>query len=132
MKKILRMFIFSGIALYLTSLWNKGFVLTTDPNEFLKAIILIVVAYYLIVPISKVVLLPLNLLTFGLVSFGIFTLFLYVLNYHLGFVQIGDWVFQGGTYFGIYLNNIIISQNGNLFLSAFFISAIIRLLEFFT
>lgn len=132
MKKILRMFIFSGIALYLTSLWNKGFVLTTDPNEFLKAVILIVVAYYLIVPISKVVLLPLNLLTFGLVSFGVFTLFLYVLNYHLDYVQIGDWVFQGGTYFGIYLNNVIISENGNLFLSAFFISAIIRLLEFFT
>lgn len=132
MKKILRMFIFSAIALYLTSLWNKAFVLTTDPNEFLKAVILIVVAYYLVVPISKVVLLPLNLLTFGLVSFGVFTLFLYVLNYHLGFVQIGDWVFQGGTFLGIHLNNVIISENGNLFLSAFFISAIIRLLEFFT
>jgi len=132
MKKILRMFIFSAVSLYLTSLWNKGFTLTMDPNEFFKAIILIAVAYYLVVPISKVIFLPLNLLTFGLVSFGIFALFLYVLNFHLGYIHVGDWVFQGGTYLGIHLNNVIISENGNLFLSAFFISAIIRLLEFFT
>jgi len=120
MKKILRMFIFSAIALYLTSLWNIGFTVTSDPNLFFKAAILIAVAYYLVVPISKVILLPLNILTFGLVSF------------HLGYIQIGDWVFQGGTYFGIHLNNVIITEQGNLILSAFFISAIIKLLEFTT
>jgi len=132
MKKILRMFIFSAIALYLTSLWNIGFTITSDPNLFFKAAILIAVAYYLVVPISKVILLPLNILTFGLVSFGIFALFLYIMNFHLGYIQIGDWVFQGGTYFGIHLNNVIITEQGNLILSAFFISAIIKLLEFTT
>ena len=132
MKKILRMFIFSAIALYLTSLWNIGFTITSDPNLFFKSAILIAVAYYLVVPISKVILLPLNILTFGLVSFGIFALFLYIMNFHLGYIQIGDWVFQGGTYFGIHLNNVIITEQGNLILSAFFISAIIKLLEFTT
>ena len=131
-KKILRMFIFSAIALYLTSLWNNGFTISYEPNIFFRSVIFIAVAYYLVVPISKVVLLPLNILTFGLVSFGIFTLFLYVMNFHLSYIQISDWVFKGGTYFGIYLNNVVISESGNLILSALFISAIIKLLESFT
>ncbi|MEX1052566.1 MAG: phage holin family protein [Patescibacteria group bacterium] len=132
MKRILRMFIFSSIALYLTSLWNVGFIVSTDPHQFLRAVILIASAYYLIVPISKVIFLPLNILTFGLVSFAVFAFFLYVMNSHLEYVQITDWVFQGGSYFGIHLNNVIITEQGNLILSALFISAIIKLLEFTT
>ena len=74
MKGIFRMFIFSAIPLYLTSLWNVGFVVSNDPSIFIRSVILIAIAHYLIVPISKIILLPLNILTFGLVSFGIFIL----------------------------------------------------------
>lgn len=132
MKKILRMLIFSAIALYLTSLWNFGFVISYDLNVFFQSVLVIAFAYYLIFPISKVVLLPLNILTFGMVSFGIFVLFLYIMDVHLSFIQINDWVFKGGTFFGIHLNNVVISETGNLILSALFISVIIKGLEIFT
>ena len=132
MKKMLRMFIFSAIALYLTSLWNFGFVISYDVNVFFQSVLIIAVAYYLVLPISKVILLPLNILTFGMVSFGVFVLFLYIMDAHLSFIQINDWVFKGGTYFGIHLNNVVISEAGNLILSALFISAIIKALEIFT
>jgi len=132
MKRILRMFIFSAIALYLTSLWNFGFVISYDLNIFFQSVLIIAFAYYLVLPISKVILLPLNILSFGLVSFGVFVLFLYIMDVHLSFIQINDWVFKGGTYFGIHLNNVVISEAGNLILSALFISAIIKILEIFT
>lgn len=132
MKKLLRMFIFSAIALYLTSLWNYGFVISYDFNTFFQSTLIIAFAYYLILPISKVIFLPFNILTFGMVSFGVFVLFLYILDSHLSFIQINDWVFKGGSYFGIHLNNVVISEMGNLILSALFISAIIKGLEIFT
>ncbi len=132
MKRILRMLIFSAIALYLTSLWNFGFVISYDLNIFFQSVLIVAFAYYLVLPISKVILLPLNILSFGLVSFGVFVLFLYIMDVHLSFIQINDWVFKGGTYFGIHLNNVVISEAGNLILSALFISAIIKTLEIFT
>ncbi|HEX7542556.1 MAG TPA: hypothetical protein VF385_00530, partial [Patescibacteria group bacterium] len=68
MKKILRMVIFSGVAIFLTALWNKGFIIKQDPIIYLKAALLIAAVYYLILPISKLILLPLNIISLGLVS----------------------------------------------------------------
>jgi len=68
MKKIFRMIIFSGVAIFITALWNKGFVIKADPLIYLKASLIIALVYYLITPISKIILLPLNIFTFGFVS----------------------------------------------------------------
>ncbi|MEK9169947.1 MAG: phage holin family protein, partial [Patescibacteria group bacterium] len=68
MKKILRMIIFSGVAIFLTALWNKGFAIKQDPMIYLKAALLIAAVYYLVLPISKLILLPLNIISLGLVS----------------------------------------------------------------
>ena len=57
MKKLLRMIIFSGVAIFLTALWNKGFIVKDDPMIYLKAALIIAAVYYLIVPASKLILL---------------------------------------------------------------------------
>jgi uncharacterized membrane protein YvlD (DUF360 family) len=63
------MIIFSGVAIFLTALWNKGFAIKQDPMIYLKAALLIAAVYYLVLPISKLILLPLNIiLLLGLVS----------------------------------------------------------------
>ena len=41
MKKIFRMIIFSLVAIFLTSLWNKGFIIKEDPMIYLKAALII-------------------------------------------------------------------------------------------
>ena len=119
MKKIFRMIIFSGIAIFVTALWNKGFVIKTDPLIYLKASLIIALVYYLITPISKIILLPLNIFTFGFVSVVFYAVIFYFLLNHFGLVVIKDWVFLG--------NNI--SSLVNIFISSFSISAIINLLE---
>lgn len=119
MKKILRMLIFSGAAIFLTTLWNKGFIIESDPTVYLKAALVIAAVYYLIVPFSKLILLPLNILTFGLVSVIFYAAIFYFLLNRFDLIIIKEWVFSG----------IKISSIGNIFVSAFSISIIINLLE---
>lgn len=128
MKKIMRKIVFSATAIYLTALWNHGFIIKYDWMIFLKASLIITLIYYLIVPISKLILLPLNLFTFGLVSVVFYSLVLYFFLNKFSLVQIKAWSFNGPT-LGLFSLPISISLLGNIFLVAFSISLIINLME---
>ncbi|MEK7177995.1 MAG: phage holin family protein [Patescibacteria group bacterium] len=129
MKKIFRMIIFSAVAIFLTALWNKGFVIKLDPMTYLKAAIVVAMVYYLIAPISKLILLPLNLLTFGLISVLFYAAIFYFLLNRFNLISIEEWVFPGAKMLGITLNKIQISGTANIFISSFSTSTIINLLE---
>jgi len=129
MKKIFRMLIFSGVAIFLTALWNKGFVVKSDPMIYIKAALVITIVYYLIVPVSKLILLPLNILTLGLVSVIFYAIIFYFLLNHFNLIKINEWVFSGGKLLGITLGEIKVSSLTNIFISSFSISTIINLLE---
>ena len=130
MKKIIRMFVFSAIGLYLTSLWNKGFIIPiNNPFDLVKATALIAALWYILVPISKLILFPLQILTMGLLSVIIyFILFNYIFT-NIPVISIKEWTFPGITYFGITIHKTFVSHTGNVLLSAFSLSAIINLLE---
>ena len=129
MKKIFRMIIFSLVAIFLTSLWNKGFIIKEDPMIYLKAALIIAAVYYLIVPVSKLILLPLNILTLGFVSVIFYAAIFYFLLNRFQLINIGEWVFPGIKLFGITLTEMKISGLSNIFISSFSISTIINLLE---
>lgn len=129
MKRIFKMIIFSGLAIYLTSLWNKGFIINADLFSFLKLSLIIAGVYYFIVPFSKIILLPLNIITFGLVSTLFYGLLFYFLFQNLNFVSVKDWYFGGGKFLNLIIAPFNISYIANIFLSAFSISTIINLLE---
>jgi len=128
MKKIFRKIIFSAVAIYFTSLWNKGFVIEADWLVYLKAALVIAAIYYLIVPISKLILLPLNIITLGLVSVVFYALALYFFLNKFSLIEIKPWEFSGLSLWGIIIPAKV-SQLANIFLSAFSISTIINLLE---
>lgn len=119
MKSIIRKIVFSGAAIFLTAYWNQGFVVKNDLVVYLKASLTIAVIYYLIIPISKLILLPLNLITMGLVSVIFYSFALYFFLDNFSLVKIRPWVFSGYD----------ISQLANIFLVAFSISTIINLME---
>lgn len=129
MKKILRMIIFSGVAIFLTALWNKGFVIRPDPMIFLKASILIATVYYLVLPISKLILLPLNIITLGLVSIIFYSAVLFFLFNRFDLIFVKDWSFSGLKIFHFTIAAMKISRTFNIFISSFSISTIINLLE---
>jgi len=131
MKRILRKIIFAGIALYLTSLWNKGFVLPVEPVSLLKLLGVFVVVYYLIIPVSKIILLPLNILTLGLVSFLVYLLFFHLATANFQLLSIKSWTFSGFKFNFINIGETYINYFWNLILSSVSVSSIINLLETF-
>ena len=119
MKKLFRMIVFSAIAIFLTSLWNKGFVIKADWQIYWKAVLLVTLIYYLIVPLSKIILLPLNFLTIGFVSVVVYYFLFYFLTNYFSLIEIKGWSFSGYDF----------SQLTNIFVSAISVSTIINLLE---
>ncbi|MEK7495546.1 MAG: phage holin family protein [Patescibacteria group bacterium] len=129
MKKILRMIIFSGVAIFLTALWNKGFAIKQDPMIYLKAALLIAAVYYLVLPISKLILLPLNIISLGLVSVIFYSAVLFFLFDRFSLITVKEWTFPGLKFFSLVVNEMKISRTLNIFISSFSISTIINLLE---
>lgn len=129
MKKIFRMFLFSLVALYVTSVWNKGFLLHSDWTTLLKAAFAVALIYYVIVPVSKIVLLPINLLTLGLASTIVSLFLLYLLSHSFHLIDIKEWTFGGISLLGMTIQKMHISGGWNLVLSSISISVIVQSLE---
>ncbi len=125
MKKIFRMIVFSALALFLTTLWNKGFKVSFAPDIFLKALLLIAILNYLIVPISKLILLPLNVITLGMVSLLVYFLLFHFLLTRYSLVVIKDWIFPGFWLVG----KTSINYWQNVLLSALSVTTIINFFE---
>ncbi len=123
------MLAFSAMAIYLTSLWNKGFSFSDNPADFLKATIIIGVLFYLIVPVTKLILLPLNIITLGAVGIAVYFLLFYFVITRWPLVTIKDWVFPGLSYWGITIHKTSIGYLLNVILSALSMSTIINFLE---
>lgn len=119
MKSLFRKILFSSVAIFLTGAWNKGFAIEYSWLAYLKASIIIAFIYYLIIPVSKLILLPFNIITMGLVSVIFYSLALYFLLNGLSLIQVKEWVFNGYE----------ITRLMNIFLVAFSISTIINLME---
>jgi len=130
-KKLFRMFIFSAFALFLTSLWNKGFVLNDSVYYFVISVLSITIIYYLIAPILKLILLPLNLISFGIASFACILFLLHVLSSGFHLFNITTWTFEQMKLFGFTIPTLHISYIANLILSSVSISGIINILEQF-
>jgi len=123
------MLIFSATALYITSFWNKGFVLNYNWKNFLLAVVVIAAIFYLINPIAKIILLPINILTLGLASIVVyFFLFRFLVNY-FSIIEIKPWVFPGLSINGLTISKMHLSYFVNVCLSALSVSFIINSLE---
>lgn len=129
MKNVFRIFIFSCFALFLTSYWNKGFVLPSAAFDFVKAAVALTVLFVLVRPLMKIIFLPLNVLTFGLFSFFLYVFLLHILSSAYGIFSIHSWQFYGFHLSVVSIPKTYISYIGNLVLSSFSLSSIINLLD---
>lgn len=123
------MIILSAISLYLTSLWNRGFILPSDLRTFALAALILALVLYVIVPLSKIILLPLNILSLGLISFLVFIILLHLGNVTFHFFDVRSWTFPGLSILFVTIPSLKISYVLNLVLSSVSISSIINVLE---
>lgn len=129
MKRILRSVVFSALSLYLTSLVIGGFVVKTDLKSYALATLILAAIYYFVLPLTKLVLLPLNILTLGLVStIAYIIIFNYVISY-FGFIAIVPWGFPGAHIYGFVIPKFYFNYLATLIISAILYSSIINLAE---
>jgi uncharacterized membrane protein YvlD (DUF360 family) len=123
------MIIFSGLSLYITSLIVKGFIIKTDIKSLITAALILAIVYYLLTPLIKLILLPLNILTLGLISIIVYVLlFNYVIN-KFNLVTIHSWVFPGLNIGNFSIPQIEFNYWLTLITSSVLYSTIINLLE---
>ena len=129
MRNIFRIFVFSCFALFITSYWNKGFLLPLTTIDFVKAGVVLTILFVLVRPFMKIVFLPLNIITFGLFSFFLYVFFLHILSSWYGLFYIKPWQFGGFHSNLVTIPKTYISYIGNLVLSSFTLSSIISGLD---
>lgn len=129
MKKIFKAPIIAAAAIFITAFWNKGFVLPKTIEGFILAAMFITITVYLLIPLSKIILLPFNLISFGLVSFIFYIFLLHLVSSGFGWIMIKAWNFSGFGIFGLSIPAIDLSYLGNLILSALSITTIINILN---
>lgn len=130
-KKLFRMIIFSGLSIIAISLLIKGFSVDFSLKPFLLTSVSLGVFYYLINPVMRAVLLPINFLTLGIVSFVVYIILFSLVVTKLGFIIIESWTFTGGSYLGFNIPTIQFTYLMTLIIVSILYSFFINMLEFF-
>ena len=123
------MLLFASVALYLTALWNKGFIYSPDWVQFLQIAVLLALVSYMVVPLSKIILFPIHLLTFGLLSIVCYMALFYLVDKYSAMIVIKSWVLPGFNLAGVAIRQVTFSEAGNLLATSVSASVIINTLE---
>jgi len=95
MRTIIKHFIIDTITLYLISQAVKGIVFTEGTYTLLLAGLVLMLATNLVRPIINILLLPINLVTFGLFKWVTYAITLYLVTLVVPGFSIGEFVFAG-------------------------------------
>ena len=95
MKTILKHFIINTVSLYAVSLVVSGIVFTEGTYSLLLAGIVLTLTSMIIRPVINLLLLPLNLITFGLFRWVGFAITLYLVTLIVPGFKLADFVFKG-------------------------------------
>lgn len=127
MKSLLRHFLFSLIALYLSFYLIKGVTYSGGLKTLLSAAVIFTLINLFVKPIVNLFMLPLNFLSLGLLSWLINVLMLYLLTLVLPTVKISSWQFPGFSGYGF----IIPALNFSIFSTYILVSFLISLVIYF-
>ncbi len=123
------MFLFHVFALWLTSqvlptlTISGGWQVIVSAGLFLSLLMLIVA------PILKILFIPINLLTFGLLSWLINVAILYLLTLFVPLVEIHNWTFPGIAWQGFIIPSRVLSYPFALILTSLTLTLIVNLLH---
>ncbi len=124
------MLVFSATSLYLTSLWNSGFSINFEAKSFITITVAVAVLYYILTPLSKLLLFPLNLLTFGLFSIAVNSLLFYLIVSHFStIISIKEWSMPHIQFLFVNVGPAHLSATLNLVVCAVSMYIIINLFE---
>lgn len=124
------MFLFNVFALWLTSEWIPALVAPGGWQTILFAGFTLSLLMLIVVPLLKILFIPINIITFGLLSWCINVIVIYLLTVFVPEIQIRPFVFEGGSWSGFVIPSMSISYLWALILTSLCISTLTDVLHY--
>ena len=129
MKHLIRTFLFNVFALWFASQLFPAIVTPGGWQAMLFAGCILSLLMLIISPILKILFIPINILTFGLLSWFVNVIVIYLLTLFVPEIQINPWTFPGLTFSGFVIPSVHLTYFMSLVVSSFFISTITDILH---
>src|SRR3989344_2115270 len=129
MKYLLRVFLFNSFSLWLVSEIFPALSITGGWHVLLLAGIVLALLMLLVAPILKILFLPINLLTFGLLSWTINVIVLYLLTVFVPWVRVEAWEFGGFSFGGFVIPAISFSLIASYILVSLSLYLLVKVLR---
>lgn len=129
MKYLLRVFLFHSFSLWLVSQIFPALVIDGGWQVLLFAGLILSLLMLLVAPLLRILFIPINLLTFGLLSWFINVIVIYLLTIFVPGVQVVAWTFPGATMAGFVVPPIAFSSFIAFILVSLSISMLVNFLH---
>lgn len=129
MKTLLRYFLINLVSLYLTTQYIPGLVYTGGIKSLATGALAFMLINFILVPLLKILFLPLNLLTVGVFGWLINVLALYALTTIVSDFVLIPFYFQGAAILGITIPAMQLTTFWVAVVSSFMIGAITHFLQ---
>lgn len=129
MKYFLRLWLFDVFALWVvTNIFPALRIVGGWQSIFVSGLILAVLML-IVKPILKILFIPINFLTFGLLSWFVNVIVIYVLTLLAPSVAISAWTFPGATWSGFVIPAVSFSYLASIIIATICITCIVTFLE---
>lgn len=132
MKYFIKTWVFYIFSLWLTKELFPAFVVTGNWTTFAVAGLLLALLMLIIKPVLKILFIPINILTFGLLSWVVNVIVIYLLTLIAPNVAIIAWNFPGIAWEGFAIPGTALSYTACLVISSVAITCITNILEYIT
>ncbi len=129
MKHIVRVFVFNVFGLWFASQLLPTLVLADGWQALFQAGFALSLLMLIVRPLLKILFIPINLITFGLLSWFINVIVIYLLTLFVPSVIIREWTFPGITYLGFVIPSLHVSYMLALIISSLLVTFITNVLH---
>lgn len=129
MKHITRLFVFHLVALWIVNQLNPGLVIANTLLAFLTAAFVLSMLMLIVKPLLTILFIPINVLTFGLLSWLVHVIVLYLLTLFVPSVEVLPWQFPGASFVGFTIPPFSFTYFLSLIAASLSITFITNLLE---
>jgi putative membrane protein len=124
MKKIIKIFVISLISLVIVSQITQGVQVDGGANGFAITAFALTLAHFIIKPLIKLLILPINLITLGAFRWFTNVFTLYIVTLVVSYFRINGFQFAGYNYNGFIIPSFFVSQLLALVIISFAMSII--------
>ena len=130
MKHLIRVFLFNVFALWLASQILPTLMIPQGWQTMVMAGFTLSILMLIVAPILKILFITINILTFGLLSWVINVLVIYLLTVFVPEIRIVPWTFPGGNWAGFVIPSMNLSYTMALIATSLLVTIITDVLRY--